>query len=245
MKQEEVSVWDDMACCFATRQSGNTYAPGAENFSVVWPVLQPLVKELLSFKLPCSALDFGCGTGIFAETISNYCASVYACDSSEKMIAEALKNSTGKVIYGVGGADFVYNCPNLSLITAIMVFQFIEDIEEIVHLLCEMTKSNGYIFFATHDIDYAKECISNDCKFRNINALGEKMDGEILISGHWIKTYIRSEKLYEEIFNQYGFEKVGSIKKHVEPPFEVDSDIPWKSNKYYMAWYRKKILQDY
>ncbi len=242
MKLEELSVWDDVACCFATKQSDNTYSPGTENFSVVWPVLQPIAKELFCSKQQCSVLDFGCGTGIFAEAIANYCSSVYACDLSEKMIAEALKNSAGKVIYGVGGAEFAYNCPNLSLITAIMVFQFIKDIDEIVHALCEMTECNGYIFFATHDVDYAKECMNNNCKFRNINALGEQMAGEIFISGHWIKTYIRSEKLYEEIFNQYGFEKVGSMKKHTAPPYEMDSGIPWKSSKYYMAWYRKKIL---
>lgn len=242
MKKKHGSVWDNVAFCFAVNGGANIYAPGAENFEAIWPILQPIIVELsVSGSLNVS-LDFGCGTGMFAEAISAYCQSTYACDSSEQMLSMAIEKSSGKTTYGLGSVDFVRRCPPLSLITAIMVFQFIDNIEETIRVLCEATANNGIIFFATHDLDYVNECLLHHCKFRHVLTHDQQLLGEISINKHWINTYVRSERVYETIFNKYGFKKVSSIKAHIEPPLELDKSIPWKSSKYYIAWYKKENI---
>ncbi len=240
MKSRESSVWDEMALCFSETDDKDTYAPGAENFSVVWPALLSEIKRLNSEKTPFSALDFGCGTGIFAEEVAKHCPTVYACDSSENMISAAMEKTSGNVIYGIGSLDYLKKLPRLSLIFSVMVFQFIDDIAETIGALCKSVEDNGRIFFAVHNLDYANECVSHNCKFRNMHSCGQQLKGEIFIDGHWISTYVRSESEYEKIFNSFGFEKVTSVKKHIAPPFELNSATPWSSEKYYIACYRKK-----
>lgn len=242
MESQNTSVWEKMALCFSKTDDKDAYAPGAENFSVVWPVLLAQINKQYFKETPFSVLDFGCGTGIFAEEVAGYCPNVYACDSSENMISAALKKTSGNVTYGIGSLDFLKGLPQLSLVISIMVFQFIDDIEETIGALCKSVEDNGRIFFAVHNFDYVNECLSHNCKFRNIHKNGQQLKGEIFIDGHWISTYVRDEGKYEDIFNRFGFEKETSVKKYVAPPFELDSATPWSSEKYYMACYRKKGL---
>lgn len=239
------TIWDNVALSFGRHTSSSSvYAPGRDNFDMVWPVLFQIICEHLGYPKTSGyrACDFGCGTGILAEQLSRVNFQTYACDISEKMITQANMSTQGNVVYDVGSQDFVRRYSPFKLITSIMVFQFVRDMEALANTLSQCLDEDGILFFAVHNIEYVNECIKHRIKFREVDKRTNSTVGEILINSTWIETYVRSPEWYDKILLSMGLCRIGSTFKGQSPPLEYLSEEihpKWHSSKYYIAWYKK------
>lgn len=234
-------VWDSVASCFKCIDSDKSeYTPSLDNYKAVWPVLSQVIKNQLKWSKNDRVCDFGCGIGKLAEQLHKMKFNTFACDISSKMIEQA-RLSNSNIIYGIGSTDFLKKYSPFKLITAIMVFQFIDDFDSICDDLSECVERDGILFFAIHDIQYIKECVKYKVKFREKEMDQTSVEYEILIDNHWIKTYTRTPKWYDDILTSKGFVLIDSSLKSVAPPIGISKEFSsmWNCSKYYIAWYKK------
>lgn len=235
-------LWDRVASNFRPKTSCNSiYAPGADNFNAVWPILYQVICRWQPKNTGYRVCDFGCGTGILAEQLDRLKFRTYACDISQNMIAQARLLSRGNVVYEIGGYDFVNKYSPFQLITAIMVFQFIENLDTLINTLAHCLVKDGLLFFAVHNMEYVRECEGYGLKFRGVDNKTVPAIGEILIDTTWIKTYIRSPEWYDDLLSSMGLYRVGYALRGNTPPLDVSTELysEWLSSKYYIAWYKK------
>lgn len=238
-------IWDSVASCFKEVDSSILkYTPGKDNYETVWPILCQIISQQLPQEKnqgKYRACDFGCGTGILAKKMDEMNFKTFACDISKGMILQAHMENQSNVIFDVGSIDFVQKYSPYKLITAIMVFQFIADLNPIIEVLSRCLDKNGLLFFATHHIEYVKECTACGTKFRNIEGNTFPTQGDILIGTKWVKTYIRSAEWYDNILSSNGLHRIKySLKGKVIPTDISQEKIDaWSSLKYYIACYKK------
>lgn len=244
-KNGYASVWDNIALYFQCVDMHNSnYAPSIENYNNVWPVLYDIICSQLRVTkgIGYRVCDFGCGTGKLAQQLYRMKLHTFACDISKEMITRARLSTQKDIVYGVGSFEFVQNHSPFKLITAIMVFQFLEDFHSAINVFSKCLDEDGVLFFATHDIEYVKECIKCGVKFRGMECKKFPTKGEILIGDRWIETYIRSSEWYDNILSSKGFVRVGYSLKGAMPPLGISEENrkKWNGLKYYIAWYKKK-----
>lgn len=242
-RENDSVIWDSVAACFTQKGIPSLgYLPGKDNYDIIWPFLSKVIKNRLGRKqnLLGKICDFGCGTGIFAEKMHQIGFDVFACDISKEMIDLACSSSQGGVLYEVGSLGFMQKYFPYEMVTSIMVFQFIPNLELVIEIIAKCLVENGLLFFAVHNAEYVNECIRHGIKFR-INKENElPAEGEILIGDKWIKTYIRSAKWYDDVLGSSGFIRLGYSLEGIKAPSRMlDSDADWESAKYYIAWYKK------
>ena len=243
LKESDSSFWDSVAIYFTQNSMRHLeYMPGKDNYDVVWPFLFEVICNYLSNmkNIHRKICDFGCGTGLFSEKMNQIGFNVFACDTSKKMIDLACSSTLGGVHYRVGSLDFMQKYSPYDMITSIMVFQFIEHLEPVIEAISKCLEKNGILFFAVHNNEYVDECVKHNKKFR-LKANDElPIEGEILIGDKWIKTYVRNSKWYDEILCSKGFIRLGySFEGIRAPSCLIKSNMKWKSEKYYIAWYMK------
>ena len=237
--------WNAVAPFFSQNMSPNSnYFPGKDNYDNAWPFLYSVISTQLNPNPneDVHICDFGCGTGTFAEQLSRLKLHTYACDFSTEMILQAKKHTKGEVVYEVGSTNFLYKYSPFDMIVAVMVFQFVPNLEEILRTMAECVGEDGLLFFAVHHIDYAYECARNGIKFRMKNTDGDTEEGQIFIGNRWIKTFVRSPSWYDGVLSKVGFTRVGYTLSDNNPPEEapkIEGDR-WTSSKYYIAWYKKR-----
>ena len=246
----ETNVWDSVVSCFkCINIDKSSYTPGIDNYETVWPVLSQVICSQLTRVegVRYRACDFGCGIGKFAEQLYQMKFQTFACDTSSKMIEQARLLTQNNIVYGVGSTNFIQKYSPFKLITAIMVFQFIDDFDSVCNTLSKSITEDGILFFAIHDIQYIKECIECGVKFRGIENETFPTTAEILIGTSWIKTYVRSSEWYDNIMSSKGLIRIGHALKGETPPLGISekSRSKWQSSKYYIAWYKKKASVNY
>lgn len=242
--RDELSLQWDAVVPFFSQSMGeeSNYLPGKDNYDNVWPFLNSVILTQLnsaSNEIP-RICDFGCGTGTFAEQLNQLKYHTYACDFSSEMISQAKKHAKGDAVYEVGSTDFLRKYYPFNLVIAVMVFQFIPDLDDTIRTMVECIDKDGLLFFAVHHIDYAYECARCGVKFRIPDATDHTEVGEIFIGNTWIRTFIRSPEWYDNLLARMGFVRVGYTLSDNNPPEEV-SEIRsdrWTSSKYYIAWYK-------
>lgn len=236
-------IWDSVAACFSQKGIRNSeYLPGKENYDIIWPFLFRVIKKQFGKRQNLSGkiCDFGCGTGIFAEKMHQAGFDVFACDISKEMIALACSSTRGGVLYEVGSLGFMQKYFPYEMVTSIMVFQFIPNLEIVIETITRCLGENGLLFFAVHTTEYVDECMRYGIKFRIKEDRKLPVEGEILIGKKWIKTYIRSAEWYDDFLGSRGFTRLGySLEGIKAPSCMLDDVTEWKSAKYYIAWYKK------
>lgn len=234
-------VWDSVAHLFElNNQSKITYAPGKDNYEAIWPVLTRHIFKRSSQMQDCRVCDFGCGTGLFSESISKMGYKTYAYDISPKMIQQACRNSDGNVEYVVGGIEEIRANSPFNVLIAIMVFQFIDYPKYFVERIRESLSDGGIFFFSVHNIEYAYECLEHKVKFRNLYKYNRSTYcAEILIGDCWIDTFLRTPDYYDGILSAVGFTKIGESLDSFGAPLDVlNHEVGWNSAKYITSWYK-------
>ncbi len=242
--ENDSAIWDSVAACFTQKgMQSLEYSPGKDNYDIIWPFLFRIIQSQLDRvqNISKKICDFGCGTGIFAEKMHQKGFDVFACDISREMVALACSSTQGGVLYEVGSLGFMQKYFPYEMVTAIMVFQFIPNLEPVIETIAKCLVENGLLFFAVHTTEYVDECMRYGIKFLRKENHELPVEGEILIGNKWIKTYIRSAKWYDDVLCSRGFTRLGySLEGIKAPSCILDADVQWKSAKYYIAWYKKR-----
>src|SRR3989344_5941159 len=85
--------WDNLTEKFDTNKPADEInAAAADNIMVLWPAIINEINKNFPNKGGLTALDFGCGSGGFAEKLAEMGFDVLGVDSSEGMIETSRKN---------------------------------------------------------------------------------------------------------------------------------------------------------
>lgn len=218
------NTWDQLSTYFdTTKKAGLIPAGAADNILIAWPVITSFINKYLPSRKNEKALEYGCGTGGFANKLFQLGFSVTGIDTSRKMVKIAKKSYGKNIEFYTGDSSLLDKMAPFNIITSIMTLQFIEDVEKTIFEFSKALLQNGLLVFAVHNPDYMK--------------------GEVLTFDNGIKIpiYISTSSEYSKLAAKYGFKHL--IEKY--PPFtqEFITKYPEYSNikdpEYLILGYKK------
>lgn len=240
-----MNQWDKLSQYFDTHKDAAEINPGAaDNILVAWPSVLRGVEIAQKGGTGLSALDYGCGGGSFAAALQKRGYSVVGCDSSPAMIAVAKKNLGDEITF--------YDCdsedvPKLKeapfdLITGIMVFQFVEDIESCFRNLDAALKSGGVLSFAVFNPNYVERNHGDGKLFRNFQTPEQPTKGFMAATEDTkIPVFMRIEEEYDNALRPLGYQRIYADKPSFTPEFldKYPSDADTTQPEYLVMTYKK------
>lgn len=145
--------WNQVAPIFDVKKAEGIHPSAADNMLIAWP---EIFDQLASFSQATSTvLDFGCGTGTFANKLVEMGHQVLGLDPAEKMVALARQNFA-KIPFVSGTVEALGDHLSFDVITAVMVLQFVEPnkIKELLARLLTHLKPGGLFIFAVHNPEF-------------------------------------------------------------------------------------------
>lgn len=231
MASKKLSVkeeWDALSTSFKINRTVEIDPNFADNVVIAWPeILQIIEKQKQSKQL--RILDYGCGTGGLCERLAMDGHIVTGVDISKRMIAIAQDSSPHSIEYIVGD----HTSPKLSdhsfdVVTSIMVFQFVEDIESLLFGISKYLKSGSMVVFATVNPDFVKKCEDEGLQFsfKENSETSQIYAMDLIGTTASFSLYVRSEEQYRKLFGKQGFSNLTTSY----PPFtqEFLEKYPWK-----------------
>ena len=205
--KDSISQWNKLSKEFDTKNKDSISANVADNILFAYQPIISLIKKHFSQPTGLNALDYGCGTGDFCNALLPFGFNVTGVDFSPEMIKVARQNSKAKFI--LGDIEKISELNDLDLITAIMVFQFIENIEESLKILTQKLKKNGLLAFAVHSPEYVTNCLKYHIRFDDFDSDENPTKGVIKINNEEsIPIYIRKAEEYNRILLSLGFKNI-------------------------------------
>jgi 2-polyprenyl-3-methyl-5-hydroxy-6-metoxy-1,4-benzoquinol methylase len=225
-----VKAWDNVSSKFNTYKKDIWYG-AADNIYTVWPVFLNYIKKHYKNQKFLRALEFGCGTGMFAGKLKSLGFKSTGIDISPQMIAVAKKHLGKKVKYLVGDSKTAFKIAKkegkFDLITCIMVLQFVKNVKACLRDLTASLERGGHIIFANH----------------NPKNLAERKTPRLFNvaqTGNIVKIYQESAQDYHKIFKRLGFVKI--MEKYLDSPnFIKKYHVEKTKNPKYMILAYKKI----
>jgi len=176
----------------------------ADNICIAWPSIINCIKKILCEPSNLKALDFGCGGGLFCRELHKMGFKVTGFDESEKLIKTAEINTPSEVTIS-NSKTIISQKGKYDLITSIMVFQFISDIDSTIETIISMLKKKGLIVFAIFNPEFI-EANSNNKVFSKFETY--RTGYMELKEGFKIPVYNQTESDYRNLFENKGFEQV-------------------------------------
>jgi len=224
--------WDKLSSVF----SNKSHPALADNVEILWPFVVKLLQHCK--EPPASVLDYGCGGGGFCRSLYSNGYDVVGIDYSKKMVSAARKKTPNRKIKYIFGDVTTLGCEKrYNIITSLMVFQFIRDIDEHVSKLSELLSDGGSLFLAVFNPAFVTKCIRAKLFFKS----GSKLN----INGVDLDIFIRSKADYHKIFSKYGLKLTGAyypkftksfIKKYKWP-------LPKNDKEYLVMVFKKKLVR--
>jgi len=233
--------WDKLSSKFDVHKSELGIDPGAaDNILIAWPPIIDLIIQYfdtLQVK-KLKALDYGCGTGGFAQKLDSLGFDVVGTDISEDMLRIAKKSTNKKIIFLK--TDRIPQNAKYDLITGIMVFQFIQNAQEVFEQLISRLRKGGLIVFAVFNPKFVTLCLKSQILFSNFDTIDDpKIGVTIFGKDSNIPTFIKSANEYDKMLNNFGLTK----KLEVYPQFTKEYlnkypvDTPTNESEYLILGY--------
>lgn len=207
--------WDKLALKFNAHREAEEIDPGAaDNMLIAWPVILDVISHHFTKSDGAkTALDYGCGTGGFAQKLGSLGFKATGADSSNGML-ETAKQMLRDVDFVA--TDKIPPEVRYDLVTGIMVFQFIENIKEKLKELVGRLKPGGLFVFAIFNPKFVTSCLESKVIFSNFDSveapkLGTMNFGE----GVSVPVYVREAQEYDAMLSELGMRKV----MEANPPF--------------------------
>lgn len=211
-----MNQWDSLSSYFDTNKNASEIDPGAaDNILIAWPSLLKGIRQVQEHGDGLKALDFGCGAGSFCFELQKNGYDVVGSDSSPGMVDVARKNVGDTIPVYLGDIHDVQNLKEqpFDLVTAVMVFQFIENIQEVLSLVSLVTKEGGVLAFAIFNPDFIGPNSGSEKLFADFDDVENPRKGNMTpTNGVSIPVFIRREEEYGHILNLLGFKRMYAEK---------------------------------
>lgn len=240
-----MNQWDKLSQYFDTHKHDDEINPGAaDNILIAWPSVLRGIEIVQKSGTSLSALDYGCGGGSFALELQKRGYAVVGSDLSSGMIEVAKKNLGDKIPFYDCDAEDVPKLKEapFDLITGVMVFQFVEDIESCFRNLDAALKSGGVLSFAVFNPDYVERNHGDGKLFRNFKTPEQPTRGFMApTEDTMIPVFMRIEEEYDNVLRPLGYQRIYADK----PPFTSEflgkypSDADTIEPEYLVMTYKK------
>ena len=234
--------WDKLSKLFdTTKDESDIPSRVADNILIAWPVILKFISKYTPDGKNLRVLEYGCGSGSLAYRLSQLGYQVTGVDSSEEMIRNAKSAYGDTSDFLCGDTSILSRLTPFSIITSVMTFQFIENIEESLTGLANSLIHNGLFTFAVPNPKLIKEYLHADILFEDFDSIKNPKKGILNWGGNRIPIFIRSADEYNQILQKMGFEPIMEeyppfTKEFLEKyPSSDPTDIP----EFLILGYRK------
>ncbi|EKE00275.1 MAG: hypothetical protein ACD_22C00062G0010 [uncultured bacterium] len=225
--------WDMLADRFNTHKSGKDVHPDAAvNVHVGWPAITSQIEYQKSFlgKDKLKILDFGCGVGHFCAYLHEKGQDVTGVERSDKMrkIAQDTFPFPDKIlsIKAFGDAEIrKLVAQGYDVVTAIHVFDWIENVEEVIESLVQVLKKGGILIFSVFPKEHIKDSLLIKDLFEDFDSAQDPKVGYANFDGVRVKVFVRQPSFYDKLFSSLGFEKI--MEFYPPYPKEFMSKYKW------------------
>jgi 2-polyprenyl-3-methyl-5-hydroxy-6-metoxy-1,4-benzoquinol methylase len=199
MKESCVNNWDRLSETFNIHKKEKISPSAADNILIAWPVI---IEEIGKNPKALKILDFGCGTGGLCKRLDESGYEATGIDPSERMIKIAKAHSP-KIRFIAGGKEGLIN-ERFDVITSIMVFQFIDDIESYIPVFSKSLNEKGRIIFAAINPDFVKR--ASGMRYKNLESIDGSLTADMDFGRDIVfKVYARTADQYKGLFMRQGF----------------------------------------
>ena len=207
--------WDTLSRLFAGETTEDGIPQGAaDNILLAWPPILQTVEMVFGHTKRLKILDFGCGSGDFCRKMAGLGHIVVGTDPAVKMRQAAVRRVLDSVQL-VSPKKLFAQSKAFDVITAIMVFPFIEGIKETLTQLLAMLKPSGLLVFAVFNPPFVTNLLARGMLFHSFDATTHPTHGVMeLVKGVPIPVYIRSADEYTALLGRQGKEVC-----RIWPPF--------------------------
>ncbi len=200
-----MNQWDQLTDIFGCRWNEDAIPECvADNICIAWPSIINCIKKVFDKPTRFHVLDFGCGGGLFCRKLYEMGLDVTGYDESEELIKAARVNTPKEVTITNSNAAAAQK-GKYDLITSIMVFQFINDIDSTIKNIISLLKPNGLIVYAVFNPKFIKANSNNNIFTGFTNNQTGYME---LKKGVKIPVFNRTESEYRHLFEKLGYKEV-------------------------------------
>lgn len=211
MIPETSKIWDTLSGNFDTQKDSHDIDfQAADNILIAWPrALDFIRRNTPKTKQNPKALDYGCGTGGFAKKLQKIGFTVLGMDSSQEMINVAMRQLQENVRFIFGDMQTVLAQGKFDLITAMMVFQFIENYEETLRSLVTCMEDKGLLALTVFNPAWIRRCVEvQHPEFSDFSDTSCTGRGVMHFDAdRQCPVFIREAKTYDDVLLSMGFTK--------------------------------------
>ncbi len=154
--------WDRSAKSYDREERGDEHV-----------LLKIIDKIKNNLKSSDTVLDFGCGTGLVSNKLSNHVKSIKGVDISSKMLEiakiKALKNNIKNIEYAHTTIfDKRFNTESFDVVFAFYILHLLESPQEVVDRLSELIKPGGLLISTT-------PCLGEKKLLKGVFSIGSKL----------------------------------------------------------------------
>ena len=227
-KEINMNQWNQLTEIFGCNWNEKSIPEcAADNICIAWPSIVKGINNTFEKQNNLKALDFGCGGGLFCRKLYEMGFRVTGYDQAEELIKTAQLN-TPKEVTITNSTTITAQKGKYELITSIMVFQFIADIETTIKKIIALLQPKGLIIFAVFNPEFIAENSASEVftDFRN------KQTGYMeLKKGVKVEVFNRTESEYRKIFKKFGFQEVFLEYPDFTEEFLDQYQMPFATNK--------------
>ncbi|MFA5842434.1 MAG: class I SAM-dependent methyltransferase [Candidatus Gracilibacteria bacterium] len=212
--QNPPKIWDHLSQkYFKNFNDNNIELEAVENLYFAWPVFKKFIQKNVKNIKDKRVLDFGCGTGQICAELHSLGFTTTGIDYSQGMIKIAKKNIDPLIHLHLGNSKKAVAIAKkegpFDLIISILVFPFIEDIEQTIKDLHSSLTKGGYLCFAVFNEKWVREGLKNGVDYEQ-PPKSKGIKKLIFNFGENRKTDVfpRSAKEYDKIFATLGYKKL-------------------------------------
>lgn len=240
-----MNPWDHLSGNFNTHKKEDEIDPGAaDNILLAWPALFQGIEKIQLSGNNRAALDFGCGTGAFSHALHQRGYKVAAADTSGEMIKIAQAHLKETVAFYEAGHDKAasFKGAPFSLITSVMVFQFIPHIAKAFDDLGEALCPGGVIAFAVFNPDYVHANTGPGRAFETKSTQEQAATVCMRKGDIRIPVYLRDEHEYDQLLKERGYSRLLVRKPRFTRAFldKYPKQVNTRFSEYIVMVYRKR-----
>ena len=215
-----MNSWDTLSSLF----TGETSVDGipedaADNVLIAWPPVIEVIRSAFGVTHGLRILDFGCGAGDFSRELVSMSHAVTGYDPSVKMLETARVRTEGAVVL-LDSDQLLADKTIYDVVTAIMVFQFIEDIECTILDLLARLRPGGLLVTVTFNPPFITNLLREKKVFRDFDSVEHPRQGMMeLVNGVSVPVFIRSAEEYEIMMRSANYREICRMMPPFNPTF--------------------------